>query len=100
MAAIKLDGLALPVPAKPSAVPPLFGLAAAAPLFDVAKQLRRWADNVLGVAGNAGEMSLNLAKLRATQPGQQEMLEKAGSILRQAREAAGLTLRELGQARR
>ena len=81
----------------PSPKPALFGLAAAAPMFEVAKQLRRWADNVLGVAGNAGEMSLNLAKLRATQPAQ-EKLEKAGSILRQAREAAGMTLRELGQA--
>lgn len=83
--------------AAPIPKPALFGLAAAAPIFEVAQQLRRWADNVLGVAGNAGEMSLNLAKLRATPPAQ-EKLERAGSILRQAREAAGMTLRELGQA--
>jgi transcriptional regulator with XRE-family HTH domain len=78
--------------------PAAFGLAGIAPLFKVAQELRRWTDNVLGVAGSAGELSLNLAKARAGEPGQQKSIEKAASILRQAREATGLTLKELGQA--
>jgi len=84
-------------PAAPPALP-AFNLSAAAPMLDVARQLRRWADNVLGVAGSASDLSLNLAKARAREPKQQESLEKAGSILRQAREAAGMTVKELGQA--
>ena len=74
------------------------GLMGIVPLLKVAQDLRRWTDNVLGIAGSAGELSLNLAKSRAGEPGQQKSLEKAASMLRQAREAAGLTLKELGQA--
>lgn len=70
----------------------------AASMFDVAQQLRRWTDNVLGIAGSAGELSLNVAKARASEPRQQQHLEKAGSMLRQAREGAGLSLRELSEA--
>jgi transcriptional regulator with XRE-family HTH domain len=67
-------------------------------MFDVAQQLRRWTDNVLGIAGSASELSLNLAKARASEPRQQQSLEKAGSMLRQAREGAGMSLRELSEA--
>lgn len=67
-------------------------------MFEVAQQLRRWTDNVLGIAGSAGELSLNLAQARAKEPQQQQKLEKAGSMLRQAREGAGLSLKELSEA--
>jgi transcriptional regulator with XRE-family HTH domain len=88
-----------PAAARKTAVPtPAFGLAGIAPLFKVAQDLRRWTDNVLGIAGSASELSLNLAKARAAEPGQQKAIEKAGSILRQARETAGMTTKELGQA--
>jgi transcriptional regulator with XRE-family HTH domain len=83
---------------KAAAALPTFGLPGAAPLFEVAQQLRRWADNVLGIAGSASELSLNLAKARSGEPGQQKAIEKAGSMLRQAREAAGMTTKELSQA--
>jgi len=73
-------------------------LAITAPMFRAAKELRRWTDNVLGVAGSAADLSLNLAKARTTAPGQKAAIEKAGSILRQARETAGMTTDELGQA--
>jgi transcriptional regulator with XRE-family HTH domain len=53
---------------------------------------------VLGIAGSAGELSLNLAKARASEPRQQQTLEKAGSMLRSAREGAGMTLKELSEA--
>ena len=83
---------------KATAAPMPFGLSGVAPMLKVAHELRRWADNVLGVAGSASELSLNLAKARATEPKQQASLEKAGSMLRQAREAAGMTTKELSQA--
>ena len=69
-----------------------------ASIFDVAQQLRRWTDNVLGIAGSAGELSLNLAQARAKTTREQQSLQKAGSMLRRAREEAGLTMQELSDA--
>ncbi len=68
------------------------------PIFRLAKELRRWTDTVLGMAGSAAELSLNLARSRISDPKQQAAIDKAGSLLRQAREAAGMSTRELGQA--
>ncbi len=68
------------------------------PLFKLAQELRRWTDNVLGVAGSAAELGLNMAQANAKKPAQRAAIEKAGGMLRKAREAAGLTTRELGQA--
>jgi transcriptional regulator with XRE-family HTH domain len=68
------------------------------PVFRLAKDLRRWADTVLGMAGSAAELSLNLAKARAREPGAQAAIDKAGSLLRQARESAGMTTDELAHA--
>jgi transcriptional regulator with XRE-family HTH domain len=70
----------------------------ALPVFKLAKELRRWADTVLGMAGSAAELSLNLAKARAREPAAHAAIDKAGSLLRQAREAAGMTTAEVGQA--
>ena len=35
------------------------GISAAAPMLKFAQDMRRWADNVLGVAGSASDLSLN-----------------------------------------
>ncbi len=70
----------------------------AAPLMKIAQELRHWTDTVLGIAGSATDLSLNLAKARAVKPHHRAAIEKAGSILRQAREAAGMTTKELGRA--
>ncbi len=64
----------------------------------LAKEVRRWTDNVLGIAGSATELSLNLAKAGARGPKQQAAIAAAGSILRQARETAGMTTKEVGKA--
>jgi transcriptional regulator with XRE-family HTH domain len=78
---------------------PTLGIATfSAPVLKAAKELRRWSDTVLGVAGSAAELGLNLAKARATEPRQRLAIEKAGSMLRQARETAGMTTEELGRA--
>ena len=71
--------------------------AAVAPMLKVAQQLRRWTDGVLGLVGPAGELSLNLAKAGTKGPRQLQAIEKAGSLLRQAREGAGMTTKELGK---
>ena len=81
----------------PAAASPDLVLAAVAPMLKVAQQLRRWTDGVLGLVGPAGELSLNLAKARAKGPRQLQAIEKAGSLLRQARESAGMTTKELGK---
>jgi transcriptional regulator with XRE-family HTH domain len=82
---------------EPAAASPDLVFAAVAPMLKVAQQLRRWTDGVLGLVGPAGELSLNLAKAGAKGPRQLQAIEKAGSLLRQARESAGMTTRELGK---
>lgn len=76
--------------------PPI--LAGAAPVLQLAREMRRWADTMLGVAGSAAELSLNLAKANARDPKQHAAADKAGSLLRKARETAGMTSQELGRA--
>jgi len=80
---------------KASAVP---AAASATPVRRIAQELRRWTDTVLGIAASATDLSLNLVKARARKPGQQAAIKKAGAMLRQAREAAGITTQELSRA--
>ncbi len=65
-----------------------------ASLVRLGKEVRR----VLGLAGSATELSLQLAKAGARSPRQQAAISAAGSILKSAREAAGMTTREVGKA--
>ena len=81
----------------PAAASPDLVFAAVKPMLKVAQQLRRWTDGVLGLVGPAGELSLNLAKGVTKGPRQLQAIEKAGSLLRQARESAGMTTQELGK---
>lgn len=82
-------------PAPPAALPPLPG---AAPVIAVARQLRSWADALLGLAGPATDMAFNLAKSQVRSPASKAMIEKAGAQLRRMREAAGLSASDLAQA--
>ena len=67
-------------------------------LHTLARELRSWTDSVLGVASTAA-MSFNVAKaLLPTKPGQRSALGRAGALVRSMREAAGLSLKELGKA--
>jgi transcriptional regulator with XRE-family HTH domain len=70
----------------------------AALLVDVARQLRSWTDSVLGVAGAAADITMDAAKMLLPKPGQRKMLEKGGVVLRKLRQAAGLSLGEVGAA--
>jgi transcriptional regulator with XRE-family HTH domain len=67
-------------------------------LIGLARQLRDWTDSVLGIAGAAADLSMNAAKAVLVKPGQRAALEKAGAALRATREAAGFSVRELGDA--
>ena len=58
----------MPRKTSPAAPKPAPAFNPAASMFDVAQQLRRWTDNVLGIAGSASDLSLNLAKARASEP--------------------------------
>jgi transcriptional regulator with XRE-family HTH domain len=68
------------------------------PLLSLARQVRGWADTLLGVAGSAADMGMTLAQARIKDPGKKAAAAKAGSQLRQWREAAGMTARELADA--
>jgi len=67
-------------------------------LVGVAKQVRSWSDSVLGIAGAAADVSLSAAKAILVRPEQRHALEKAGNVLRGMREAAGLSVKEVGEA--
>ncbi len=82
------------------AVAPAAGEPAASesPLLGVARQVRGWTDSVLGIAGAAADVSLNAAKAILVRPEQRAALEKAGTVLRGMREAAGMSVKEVGEA--
>lgn len=67
-------------------------------LVDLAQQLRSWTDSVLGIAGAAADVTMGAAKLMLPGPAQRPTLEKAGAVLRKMREAAGMSITEVGTA--
>ena len=67
-------------------------------LIGVARQVRSWSDSVLGIAGAAADISIGAAKAILVKPEQRQALEKTGNVLRGMREAAGLSLSEVGAA--
>ena len=74
---------------------------AAAPdstLVTLARQVRDWTDSVLGMAGAAADVSIGAAKAVLVKPQQRRAIERAGALLRGMREAAGLSVREVGAA--
>jgi hypothetical protein len=68
------------------------------PILGVARQVRAWSDSVLGIAGVAADVSIGAAKAMLVKPEQRAALEKAGGVLRGMREAAGLSVKEVGDA--
>jgi transcriptional regulator with XRE-family HTH domain len=68
------------------------------PIDAIAKNLRGWADTVLGIAVPATDLALGLATARARSRGQKSAIARAGAMLRRMRETAGLTLEDLARA--
>ncbi len=83
-----------PDPADAAAAP----AAGESPLVGVARQVRSWSDSVLGIAGAAADVSIGAAKALLVRPEQRVALEKAGNVLRGMREAAGMSVKEVGEA--
>lgn len=86
-------------PAPPPAPIELPAVAAIAPnaLKALARQLQSWTESVLGMAGTATDIGVTLAKARLTKPQHKAAVEKAGSLLHELRQAAGLTVQDLGR---
>jgi len=81
-----------------AAAPKAAAVSTASPLLRIARELRHWTGAVLGVAAGATDMSLSFVQARVRDPRRRAAIAAAGSMLRQAREAAGITTRELGRA--
>jgi len=83
-------------PPKPAATPT--DAAGPSAIMWLAHELASLANSALGVAEGATEMTVAAAKSLARSPEQKAAVAKAGEFLRAAREAAGITVDELGKA--
>lgn len=88
---------AQPAPAAEVALPSLQQAGGAA-VRSLARQLHSWTGTLLGGVGTAADMSLALAAASVSRPGPKAAVAKAAALLKDAREAAGLTLDDLGEA--
>lgn len=86
---------ALPRPAPPLA---LAGLPTESSLKALARQLQMLTSSVLNMAGTATDLGVTLAKSRLTKPQHKAAVDKAGSLLQDLRQTAGLTAQDLGRA--
>jgi hypothetical protein len=66
-------------------------------VMSLAKQLQSWTGSVLGNVDTASDVVMALAKGRVTRPGPKAAVAKAAAMLRDLRQAAGLTVEDLGQ---
>jgi transcriptional regulator with XRE-family HTH domain len=71
---------------------------AATLVFTLAQQLQGWAGSVLSRVGDASDTALTLAAARTKAPGRKATFERAAALLRDLRQAAGLSLEDVGQA--
>jgi len=72
--------------------------AGGAAVRSLARQLHSWTGTLLGGVGTAADMSLALAAASVQRPGPKAAVAKAAALVKDAREAAGLTLDDLGAA--
>jgi len=77
---------------------PALQLAGGSAVRSLARQLHAWTGSLLGGVGTAADMSLALAAASVQRPGPKAAVAKASALLKDAREAAGLTLDDLGAA--
>lgn len=64
----------------------------------IARQLKDLTGSLLSITVAVTEITVTFAKDRIASPGQKEMLEKTGDLLRSARRTAGMSIEELGKA--
>ncbi len=86
------------IPAKALNPPPLLREAGGTAVRSLARQLHAWTGSLIGGVGTAADLSLAMAAASVQRPGPKAAVAKASALLRDARQAAGLTLDELGDA--
>lgn len=86
------------VPASVATATPTLQEAGGAAMRTLARQLHAWTGSLLGGVGTAADMSLALAAAAVTRPGPKAAVNKAAALVKDAREAAGMTLDDLGAA--
>jgi transcriptional regulator with XRE-family HTH domain len=64
----------------------------------LARQLQSLTASVLSMAGTATDIGVSLAKSRLNKPQHRAAVDKAGSLLQDLRQTAGLTAQDLGKA--
>lgn len=84
---------ALPTRLLPAMIPPT-----ESSLKALARQLQSLTASVLSMAGTATDLGVTLAKSRLTKPQHRAAVDKAGSVLQDLRQTAGLTAQDLGKA--
>jgi transcriptional regulator with XRE-family HTH domain len=82
----------------PEPAMPTLQQAGGAAVRSLARQLHSWTGSLIGGVGTAADMSLALAAASVQRPGPKAAVAKAAALVRDAREAAGLTLDDLGAA--
>jgi len=85
-------------PAKTAAKAPAKAATRRSGVVALARDLRSWTDFVLGIANTAADLSFRVATARLRGSRSSTALARAGGLFRELREAAGLTLQDLGQA--
>ena len=66
-------------------------------ILSLARQLQTWTSSMLGGVGSAADVALTLAGSRLQRPGPKAAVEKGAALLRDLRQAAGLSLDDLGR---
>jgi hypothetical protein len=91
-------GKAVAKAAKSSVTPASAKPPSASMVLSLAKQLQAWTGSILGGMGTATDVAITLAQSRAQKPGPKAAVDKAAALLRDLRQAAGLTVDDLGRA--
>ena len=66
-------------------------------LMSLARQVQAWSGSILGGVGTATDVAMTLAQSKLQRPGPKAAVSKAAALLRDLREAAGLTVEDLGR---
>jgi transcriptional regulator with XRE-family HTH domain len=82
----------------PAEAPPPVIMPTESSLKALARQLQSLTTSVLNMAGTATDLGVTLAKSRLTKPHHKAAIDKAGSLLQDLRQTAGLTVQDLGHA--
>ena len=64
----------------------------------LARQVQSFASSLLGNVGTVTDLAVTLAQSKIQRPGPKAAVEKGAALLRDLRQAAGLTLEDLGRA--